>query len=508
VIDCVADDGTACEDLSPPSGQCSIDEITTLRFRVGAGTCDESRTTQDDNFVCEESGGALPVEGLVRVSCSDESDGSVIVTKDVLIGGFIDVENMIAGELLPEVLVCTVSVINGNEFQSLTINTSGNVDLFLKDRYGALELEACEVNDQTQDCITQVIYSYILSNTGEIDMDITLLERTRNNITSNLLGSIPDPELSPGDTTTVIEFEQLDLCVDGAYVTRVRVEADPPDGFPCFDEDTFEFIIDNQCRVDADISCTSEDGVDCMDLQQQDTVCYGGADLTTVRLLYRDSTCLESTDTQGDASSCQESADGLAGLETVVVTCTSPSGAVVPSTPVTVGPGDSFSLNDPAGLPNVLTCIISDINGVVRQTIVFDASGEEELNLKDKFGGLELESCTDTSGKELDCLTEVLYVYDISNVGTNDMEVTLFEIIRDNMSTSLLGLLENTTLAPGDSSSVNATETIDLCVGMVYTTETKVEANPPGGKTCEAEALYTFNIDGVCLVEVSSFEWF
>jgi hypothetical protein len=149
-------------------------------------------------------------------------------------------------------------------------------------------------------------------------------------------------------------------------------------------------------------------------------------------------------------------------------------------------------------MPSELTCTLSDTGGTVLQIITFDASGGTELELKDKFGGLTLEACSDASGTELDCLTDITYTYDLVNVGTSDMAVTVLEIERDGMVMDLLDRVEDKDLAPGESTQAVYTETLDLCVPGEYTTTTTVEAQSSGPGMCAANETYTFAIEPVC----------
>ena len=150
--------------------------------------------------------------------------------------------------------------------QTLTINTSGDVELNLTDKYGVLEVEACQVEGiPEQVCIVPIIYTYTLENIGSTDMDITVLECTWNNITVVLTNQVTDQNrLSPGDTASASENEDLNICVEGLFQTTVRAEADPPNGNICLDSDMFVFEIQPGCRTNVDITCVSEDGVDCI----------------------------------------------------------------------------------------------------------------------------------------------------------------------------------------------------------------------------------------------------
>ena len=52
---------------------------------------------------------------------------------------------------------CTITNEDENEFPSVFVNTSGDVDLNLQDKYGVLEFESCD----DVDCIVPITYTYI-----------------------------------------------------------------------------------------------------------------------------------------------------------------------------------------------------------------------------------------------------------------------------------------------------------------------------------------------------------
>jgi hypothetical protein len=237
---CFSDDGTPCNEVVVPTGECAVgNEINVLKFRLTDCSCGDSLSGQDDNFACTETDTPIPAEGSsVTVSCSDV-DGNLVYEETSTIGGSIAVQDN-SGEALPDVLVCTVTA-DGSELQTLTINTSGDVELNLTDKYGVLEVEACAVEGvPVQECIVPVVYTYTLENIGSTDMDITVLERTRNGVIVDLTDQVTDRNpLSPGDTASTSDNEDLNVCIDGIYLTTVRAEADPPNGVPCTDEVAF-----------------------------------------------------------------------------------------------------------------------------------------------------------------------------------------------------------------------------------------------------------------------------
>ena len=491
--------------MEAPSGICSVgDEISVLIFRLTDCTCKESLNGQDESFICSETNVPIPDEGSsVTVACSDV-DGNIIYQETASIGGSISVQDS-TSDTLPDVLVCVVTNANGSELQTLTINTSGEVELNLSDKYGLLEVEGCDVEGMpAQKCIVPVVYTYTLANVGTNQMDIMLLERIRNGDTVDLTEQVTDRNpLFPGDTATAMETEELNLCVDGLYVTTVRGEAEPPDGVPCLDEAEISFEIFVNCRVDIDIVCESVTGVDCTELEEADGDCSEGSDIVTLGFRYVDCICADGVDSQGDISTCEDLNGGLTG-DTVIISCKDIDGNAV-GTPQTVEINSLFLVERPNGLPSSLTCTLEGSDGTPLQEVSLDPSGQTKLNLKDKFGGLQLESCSDDSGTELDCLNKVTYTFNIKNIGSGQMNVSKLEIEREETGVvvDLTDQIEDPELERGECTLVDYTEFLDLCEPFIHTTTATTEASSTataeaGTEICQDSEIYQFQIDVAC----------
>lgn len=70
-------------------------------------------------------------------------------------------------------------------------------------------------------------------------MTITVVTRTRDGVTDDLIDLVENKELCPGESTVVTETETVDFCTEQEICTSVAVEADPPEGAPCFDTDEY-----------------------------------------------------------------------------------------------------------------------------------------------------------------------------------------------------------------------------------------------------------------------------
>ena len=189
------------------------------------------------------------------------------------IGDVIEVKDP-TGATLPLETRCVVTDADGNQVQEITFSTGEGARLFLKDTYGILELESCQVGNNILDCVIPIEYSYNVTNDGESDATINSLQRMRGGATDELVGQLTDTDLMSDEFTVAREVEMIDICLDGSYTTDVTVSADPPRGDTCVDAAEFGFQIQAGCRVDVDIvSCQSAVGTDCRELTSRDDDC-------------------------------------------------------------------------------------------------------------------------------------------------------------------------------------------------------------------------------------------
>ena len=465
------------------------DDLTTLTFQYTGGTCDASANSQS-NIMCKDTNGGPPSMQGASVACIDSETGVILFNANVAYLGDVVISNP-AG--LPDMISCLVSA-NGDDFQTFEINTSGDDDLYLNDAFGSFTVQSCADTSGNPPlvCIIPVIYTYDFANVGTNDMTVTVAERTRNNVTINLIDNIPDKELAPGESTQITEAENLNICIDGLYLTTLTGSATPPGGEICTDTDEYVFQIGVSCRVDVEVTCVDMNGVACADIGTPSSSCVDLDDLTVLTFTYLGGTCAASSNGQGGASTCEDFNGGPTGSDARVVCA---DGALALFDQV-VSVGSAVTVNGANGgkLPASMICSISSPDGTSLQTVTINTSGDLPLSLKDVFGSLQLETCTDTTGSVIDCLLEVIYTYSFANVGTNVMNITTAEVTRNNVTTDFIGSVPVTSLSPGESTSVNVTETVDFCIEGTYVTTIFAEASPPSGTICSDTDEYVIPI--------------
>jgi hypothetical protein len=267
MVSCKDSLGTDCSDIEPPPGQCAVGiDINTLRFKYTDSSCEDDANSQEpqDGFVCKDSNGGPPDNTAVLITCADEPsmNATVLGFERVTMPGDEITVPSVAGVTgpLPESITCVVTSTDGvTEYQKVTINTSGDVDLYLKDKFGSLQLQSCDDND----CTETVTYIYTFFNVGETPMTITKAERERDGMTLDFLADVDPKDLLVGGSTFVTEMERIDVCVDSISITTMIAEADPPDGVPCKATDTYELVTESECRVSAEIFCSAGEGIEC-----------------------------------------------------------------------------------------------------------------------------------------------------------------------------------------------------------------------------------------------------
>jgi hypothetical protein len=209
-VSCVNEKGVSCVEIVPPQWECNRGPLQTLRFRLEFCTCDDSVNSQEGFLTdCNDALDLLTKEDneIVRVTCVDVSDNTLLFSSGIERGDAISIKAN--DDYLPEEVGCSIFSQAGVLMQSFIINTSGQVDLALTNKFGSLTLEACDV----QDCHMEAIYTYSLSNTGSSPFTVTKFERVRNGERVDLLAELATTQLAPGDTQTAGETETVDLCV-------------------------------------------------------------------------------------------------------------------------------------------------------------------------------------------------------------------------------------------------------------------------------------------------------
>ncbi|CAB9511455.1 expressed unknown protein [Seminavis robusta] len=283
-ISCVNQDGVSCDEIVPPRWECDMGrKLQSLRFSLEFCSCADSINTQEGFLLdCYD---LLPfpssADNSVRVTCVAVADNALLFSSTIQDGDDVLIAaEVLDGDFLPEETSCSIFTKDGLLIQSFIINTSGNVDLALTNKFASLSLQACD----TQDCRMEAKYSFVVSNTGMVPLTVTSLERARNGELENLLPDLESTQLAPGEVGRVGEAETADLCEGEDYFfTVLNYMAVTSNGDGCEGEADYFFPILLGCLVNVQIKCKSEDGTECTELE---TSAVGSACLMEVTYEY------------------------------------------------------------------------------------------------------------------------------------------------------------------------------------------------------------------------------
>jgi hypothetical protein len=120
------------------------------------------------------------------------------------------------------------------KYQEVTINTSGDVALYLKDKFGSLRLENCVASECTNPPVKTETFESIT---------ITTANRIHEGATRDLLPFINSTNLGVGESKFLFEGGQIDVCVDRNYTTTLSATALPAaGGEPCSATTTYILV--------------------------------------------------------------------------------------------------------------------------------------------------------------------------------------------------------------------------------------------------------------------------
>lgn len=235
-------DGTPCNELVVPPKQCAIGEdISTLVFSYQNCVCSASSNGQpnpniDGEEICMDF--APLVESDILVECVDASGVSMSIEPTTVAPGAVFSVTNPSGGPLPEKIYCDLSdAATGEKLQTNIIDTSGTTDLQIGDKYGAMTLEACD----EKSCIETLCYNIAIANTGGVCMDVTVADFIFNGELIDVLPLLPITEICPGESESIEQKGTVNICEGTEFCAEVIVEADPPNGDMCQDEDEYKF---------------------------------------------------------------------------------------------------------------------------------------------------------------------------------------------------------------------------------------------------------------------------
>lgn len=526
-LDCFLENGSSCDALEPPTEtSCSIgDAIESITLSYQGTTCSQAGNRQGSEASCQDVEPILFTDA-VSISCFGVDGENLRIEPDTVQPQGLFAVTGRSGRSLPRKIDCSIFDVDRTELQSIIIDTSGavSVPLDLSDEFGSLHIESCDRGGSEISCFESLGYEIVLENVGTVDMSVTKVDFTFNGMPFSFLSNVQPNRLPPGESSTLKPNVEINVCTTGTYIAAVAVEADPPNGQMCQDDDQFVLAIDSlprppptesptappvsiatpaprlptveptnsptmepqaDCLVEVGLDCNLPDGSPCDTIDPPETLCSVEMDIDAISLSYQGTVCSSDGNQQGSEAFCED-AGSFDSMDPVSVECLGVDGENLRVEPQLVDPGAILSISGRSNrsLPRKLDCKLFNINGTQVQQNIIDTSGDVRLRLTDQFGALRLESCT-LDEQELTCLEEFGYEVTIENVGPVDMDVTVVDFTLNGDTKSFLSEVQPSVIAPGDSVVLEPTETVNTCMQASYDAVVNIQADPPNGMTCQ-----------------------
>ena len=502
------EDGTFvdCNSITPPNPQCAPGlPLSSVQFTyIPGNTCEDSRNQQGQGQ-CEDINPTLDVPIILQCQNGQDPTENLIVVQTDL-GDDITLLTVQApgtpGARLPETILCTILSQTLVQFQRILIDTSGLVELDLKEAYGALQVESCgDVNGNEQVCIEELEMVSLVQNVGTDSMLVTLLEAiVDGGPPINLLPQVNPNPLAIGETSDPItERYPYDFCVTGNFSYAVVGEADPPDGASCQDDDDFFLSTSPDCEINLDLSCTdlTDSSRSCSEIPAIEIPqCECPTCAREVYFRYTGLACPPNP----AGYECQQ--QGILDPSLALVTVFTGQTEIFS---MEVQPGEDlevrYALNPPPDdcLPDILTMQIDTSSG--SQTLLnldTGCSTGNGIDLTDVFGSLEFTGYDCGDGEPAtNCYTDVLLDTCAVNDGTVELFISRYEL---DANGNIVDILEESgeptpvPLQPGDEFCGDSVQEIFRCAESVFVASAFVESNDTSLIGCEDDESLSFPI--------------
>jgi len=470
--------GAPCNSLTYPQGTCAKGStVNDLMLQFSGGTCSSSMNAQGLMASCVDFSSFVPGEPAL-VHCYDMTGMMLSVDHSTVPPGGVFTVTSPSGSL-PEAINCTLSSSRGSIIQENVIDTSGQVTLNLQNKFGALTVVAC---DQLT-CIQNITYSYTVSNVGGVEMHVTQLERIFNGVPTDLLPYLPNPDLFPGQSTSLKDSYTIDVCKAGTYATEVNVEAQPSGGRPCLNNATYTFTITpppptpaptmtplaptmpptapptKNCTFNFELSCQG-----CHNFNVTPTICQHIP--YTITMLYTGGNCNSSYNFEpyGSKWGCLDFNGGpstkVGSKAYIVVGSNDTKGLIYFQGPVTVG--EQFNVTPGGGqtvTPNQEFAVYTDSSKTTElQSTYYHSSCSQPLDLFNSFGAIQIVGyCNSVQG--------CVYGMNAVEVGLNitiplvitgsTLTVKSLTVLSDLGTYNFTSQVYNQVLAPGDNIDIS-----------------------------------------------------
>ena len=241
-----------CDAIIPIATRCD-DRASVMTWRFNGGDCEQSFNIQEaDKFMCTDFGpGGAPTEGTAYVNVISAKDqNEVYFDGEVEVGSLFTMYAPAGGKFNADSIFTVYSDSSKTTIlQQSNVHTSCSSNLFLKDRFGAVQLLIFQNDVGLFTCFVQATYAFTFTNEGASSQGtITDFISTTNGVAEDCLDDIPDGQqtILPDETYVMPKQVLIDMTVRQDYNTEVAIRAVTPTGsFFCDSGTSLQFTAGN-----------------------------------------------------------------------------------------------------------------------------------------------------------------------------------------------------------------------------------------------------------------------
>ena len=472
-------DETCSTVRAPPDIRCATGQpIFNLVLRYMGGDCAEDSNQQGDSSTCEDQSDinqSLSAK-IVCVDADTPTTAMDVTPNVVMVGGRILITNANVGPL-PDRVSCVIANSSTNRVhQVIVINTSGDLELDLKDRYGALEVDGCD----SLQCSDTWTWSTSVVNTGttsatvnQLTYNLTIDDGASEEV--DLFATFTPRQIAPDSAVAAQDVTRvMDLCTMNnvtAFASVSATEQGTEFANPCSDTKQLTQMIEPDfCRLNVSLTCTSSgsgfSGKNCSEITRETrTRCACSQCARELRFRYTGNMC--GTNVAGSGITCRNVTSSVPQDRALI--SFKRGFADLLRAEVELGEDVIFSNNGNC-LPDTFTIYIVRVGSspVVTQTIDLNTrcstSSFGQVLLTDlgalRFSGYSCDLTSDVHN----CYEDVDYVSCVENDGTTSRELSSFNLVVNTNETDLLRLGSfSSILTPGDHNCVNVPADVERC---------------------------------------------
>ena len=469
-VECLPSDGSAdCNSIPPLITLCETRPFV-LVFRFNGGACPQSANAQIGTplFFCEDfQGGAPTAAGTQSYILAQDINGDGIIYHAAFVGvgeEFSMRDNIVPGRNVQanmNVTIYSSDQIGFNTMlQTMIYHSSCSSNLFLKDRFGSIQLVLFANDAQgLVSCFYNATFQFSISSTGSFGTTLISLVSATNLGQFNLTDRVNGLMLAPGETFTVNETVVIDLTVRQQYTAISTIEGVSPDGTICSAFDTLQFVAGNPipagiptsapsvpsvsaraqelgtsfptpdplttaCALKGDISCQVTEGqnTNCRGLRAPSaTQCIGDHTPMLLQFVYTGLSCEEVGSTV-DGFECVDVTPGGPAMSSPVQIDVMSDGESIFSG--TIGMSDMMVVEGTIG--ESIDVTISSHGGAMQtMTIPTGCTEENDLTILNTYGGLQLVGYkNDEAAGVQSIFVGIRITYKIENTGSLSADLT------------------------------------------------------------------------------------